>query len=66
MQSLNSEVCNERWAGAAIDCANIALSKRKRGKGESAEQDYKQALQYAEESGNSELLELLKETQSIN
>ena len=59
-QSLSRELCNERWAGAAIDYANIALAEIKRKKDNEANKHILTALKYAEESGNELLVAQLQ------
>ncbi len=59
-QSLSRELCNERWVGAAIDYANIALAELKRKNTSEADSCFLKALKYAEESGNKQLVDLLK------
>ena len=54
-QSLSYELCNERWAGAAIDYTNIALAQIKRKKHDDANKNFLTALSYAEEAGNEQL-----------
>lgn len=64
-QALHAELHNERWSGAAIDYANIAITSLNRGNIQQSKKHWKTALQYAEQSNNKQLLELLKE-QKLN
>ena len=59
-QSISLELCNERWCGAAIDYANIALTEYRAGKNQDAIKNREIALEYAKESGDEELLELIQ------
>ncbi len=63
-QSLGAELHNERWSGAAIDSANIALTAQRRGNSEQADKYRELARQYAEESGLESLKQLL--TRKLN
>lgn len=60
-QSLSAEVQNERWAGAAVDCANIALTAYRRGHKENGDKNRKLALQYAKEAGAENLVKMLEQ-----
>ncbi len=60
-QSLSSELQNERWSGAAIDYANIALTAYRRGHKDCGDQNRALALQYAQDAGAEKLAEMLKQ-----
>lgn len=57
-QSLSAEVQNERWCGAAIDYANIALTSYRRGHKDDGDKYRALALQYARDAGETQLAEI--------
>ena len=60
-QALSTELYNERWCGAAIDYANIALTELRNGKKDEYIKNQKIALEYAKESGDEELTKILEQ-----
>ena len=64
-QSLQSELNNERWCGAAVDYANIALTEYRRGRKTEGNKNKIAALKYAEESGDEELIAYLNSALNI-
>lgn len=60
-QSLMLEQNHERCSGLASDYANLALIEKLSGNFEAAKNNLKQALEYAKESGDENLLQLIKE-----
>ena len=52
---------HERCSGLASDYANLALIEKLSGNFEAAKNNLKQALEYAKESGDENLLQLIKE-----
>ena len=59
-QSLGAEMQNERWCGAAIDYANIALTSYRRGNKENGDKNRELAIKYAQDAGADVLAEMLK------
>ena len=59
-QALSAELYNDRWCGAAIDYANIAITEYRKGEHSAAEKNKSEALKLAKESGDEELLQLLE------
>ncbi|MBR2034248.1 MAG: tetratricopeptide repeat protein [Alphaproteobacteria bacterium] len=59
-QALQAELHNERWCGAAIDYANIAITSLNRGNIQQSKKYWQMALRYAEQSCDNQLLELLQ------
>ena len=59
-QALNSELYNERWCGAALDYANIAITSQHRGNTEQSKKCWQMAIQYAKQANDNELLDLIK------
>ena len=60
-QALSTELYNERWCGAAIDYANIALTELRNGKKDEYIKNQKIALEYAKESGDEKLTKILEQ-----
>lgn len=61
-QSLSAEMQNERWCGAAIDYANIALTSYRRGNKENGDKNRKLAIKYAQDAGADTLAEMLEKS----
>lgn len=59
-QSLSAELQNERFYGAAIDYANIALTAYRRGHKEQGDKNREMALRCAKDAGGEDLLKLLE------
>ena len=59
-QSLSAELQNDRFCGAAIDYANIALTAYRRGHKEQGDKNREMALRCAKDAGAENLLRLLE------
>ncbi len=60
-QSLSAELQNERWYGAAIDYANIALTAYRRGHKDNGDKNREMAIKCAQDAGAESLAEILKQ-----
>ncbi|MBE6451888.1 MAG: tetratricopeptide repeat protein [Alphaproteobacteria bacterium] len=59
-KALETELYNDRWGGAAIDYANIALTEYRKGECSAGDKNKLEALRLAKESGDNELLKMLE------
>ena len=60
-QSLSAELQNERWYGAAIDYANIALTSYRRGNKDTGDKNREMAIKCAQDAGAENLAKMLKQ-----